>query len=266
MSYDQREQSDFSSHPLELYRFSLGGQQWLFTSSDHEVTVSAEEKYQPVYIKRSGFTKGGDARKSTMEIEVHAANDVALLYRTGWLTGMLIVTIYRHHYEDSEFSVMWKGRVTGCRWSGSVATLSCDSAHTLFQRAGLRRVYQVGCPHVLYSPACGLSADSWDVAGTVAAVDGKAVTLSGISGYATGYFTGGMLKSGDELRMITAHSGNVVTLVDSVADLADGATVTLWPGCAHTVAACKNKFSNLINYGGLPYLPAKNPFSGDALV
>jgi hypothetical protein len=75
-----------------------------------------------------------------------------------------------------------------------------------------------------------------------------------------------MLKFGDELRMITAHSGNVVTLVDSVADLVVGATVTLWPGCSRTVNHCQNKFSNLANYGGLPYLPAKNPFSGDALV
>jgi uncharacterized phage protein (TIGR02218 family) len=264
MSYDLREKSDYSGHPFELYRFSLGDQQWLFTSADHEVAYGAD-LYQPIYISRSGFTKGGDARKSTLEIEVNAANDVALLFRTGWLTGVLIVTIYRHHYEDAEFSVLWKGRVTGCKWAGSVATLASDSAYTLFQRAGLRRIYQVGCPHVLYSPACGLNADAWDVTGTVTAVDGKAVTLSGISAYGSGYFIGGMLKFGDELRMITAHSGNVITLVDSVADMV-GATVTLWPGCSRTVAACKNKFSNLINYGGLPYLPAKNPFSGDALV
>ena len=266
MSYATFESSDYLGHPLELYRFSLGEQQWMFTSGDHEVAVSDQEKYQPVYIRRSGFSKGGDARKSTMEIEIHAANEVALLYRAGWLTGVLVVTIYRRHHGDSEFSVLWKGRVTGCKWSGSVATLNCDSAFTMFQRAGLRRLYQVGCPHVLYSPACGLSSDDWDVVGEVAEIDGKAVTLSGISAFASGYFLGGMLKCGDELRMITAHSGNVVTMVDSVAELAVGSAVTLWPGCSHTVAACKNKFSNLLNYGGLPYLPAKNPFSGDALV
>jgi uncharacterized phage protein (TIGR02218 family) len=265
MSYATFEESNYSAQPLELYRFSLGNQQWLFTSADHEVAYGAD-LYQPIYIRRSGFSKGGDGRKATMEIEVNAANDVALLYRTGWLTGTLIVTVYRHHYGDSDFAVLWKGRVTGCKWAGSVATLASDSASTLFQRAGLRRMYQVGCPHVLYSAACGLAANDWDVAGAVTAVDGKTVTLSGISAYGSGYFLGGMLKFGDELRLITAHSGNVVTLVDSVADLVVGATVTLWPGCSRTVNACKNKFSNLINYGGLPYLPAKNPFSGDALI
>lgn len=66
--------------------------------------------------------------------------------------------------------------------------------------------------------------------------------------------------------MITAHSGNVLTLVDGIDDLAVGSSVTLWPGCARTVNACADKFANLDNYGGLPFLPAKNPFSGDALV
>lgn len=162
MSYDLREKSDYSGHPLELYRFSLGDQQWLFASADHEVAMG-EDLYQPVYIRRSGFSKGGDAAKSTMEIEVNAANDVALLFRSGWLTGSLILTVYRHHFADDEFSVLWKGRVVSCKWAGSMATLSSESVSTLFKRAGLRRVYQTGCPHVLFGDACRLEAAAWAV-------------------------------------------------------------------------------------------------------
>lgn len=118
MSYTVREQSDYAGHPLELYRFAMGGRLWLYTSADHEVAYG-EEVYQPCYIKRSGFTKGGDARKSSINVELGASSELALIFRTGWLPAMMVVTIYRHHYEDSDFSVLWKGRVTGCKWAGS---------------------------------------------------------------------------------------------------------------------------------------------------
>lgn len=265
MSYTAREQSDYSGHPLELYRFSMGSRLWLYTSADHEVAYGADV-YQPCYIKRGGFTKGGDARKSTIEIEVGASNDLALVFRNGWLPSLLVVTIYRHHYEDADFSVLWKGRLTGCKWAGSVATLTSESVFTLFQRAGLRRMYQLGCPHILFGAACGLDETAWQVTATVADVTAQVVELTGISGYSDGYFVGGMVQAGDQLRLITAHADSAITLVDAVEDLAAGDTVTLWPGCDRSVTACKTKFSNLDNFGGLPFLPSKNPFSGDALV
>ncbi|QQG66368.1 phage BR0599 family protein [Desulfobulbus oligotrophicus] len=265
MSYTAREQSAYDGHPLELYRFALGGEQWLYTSADHEVAYGAD-LYQPAFIKRGGFTRGGDTRKSTIEIEVAAGNPVALLFRTGWLAATMVVTIFRHHHEDSEFSVLWKGRVTGCRWSGSMATLTSDSVFTLFRRAGLRRVYQIGCPHALYGPGCGLNANAWRVQSTISAVAGNQVTVAGAGAYPGGWFAGGMLLAGAEYRLITAHSGNIVILVDAVDSAVAGGPVSLWPGCDRAMATCNNRFGNLDNYGGLPFLPAKNPFSGDALV
>jgi len=194
MSYSNFEVSDYSAYPVELYRFALADQVWLYTSADHEVSIG-EDIYTPIFIQREGFTKGGDARKSNIDIRVAGINDVALLFRTGWLTGIMIVTISRFHYGDgdSELAVLWKGRVTSCKWAGSVATLTSENVSTFFSRAGLRRSYQVGCPHVLYGDACGLDAGDWQVSATVSEVDDKEVTISGIGGYADGYFLGGMI-------------------------------------------------------------------------
>ncbi|MDR2550027.1 MAG: DUF2163 domain-containing protein [Desulfobulbus sp.] len=265
MSYVAREQSTYAGHPLELYRFSMADRQWLYTGADHEVAFG-EDLYQPVYIKRGGFTRGGDTRKSSVDIEVGASNPVALPFRTGWLAQTMVVTIHRHHYEDNEFVLLWKGRITGCKWAGSVATLTSESVFTLFRRAGLRRVYQIGCPHPLYGPACRLNANAWQVAGIAATVNGNAVTVAAAANRPAGYFTGGMLRAGSEYRMIVAHSGNRIVLVDAMADLAEGAAVTLWPGCDRSTGCCNDRFRNLDNFGGLPFLPGKNPFSGDALV
>lgn len=266
MSFFDREKSAYGGQPLELYRFAMGDQEWAFTSADHEVVLSETEKYPPLYIKRGGFTRGGDTNKSTLEIEVAASNPVALLYRNGWLAKAVMVTILRRHYEDTESVMIWRGRVTGCKWAGSTATLTSDAATTLFQRVGLRRVFQVGCPHPLYGPACRLDAGAWQVSGTVTEVKGSLAAIAAAAAHADGYFLGGMLLFGVEYRLIVGHEKNQITLIDGIAGLAAGATVTLWPGCDRSTGCCADRFGNLDNYGGLPFLPQKNPFSGDAIV
>ena len=46
-----------------------------------------------------------------------------------------------------------------------------------------------------------------------------------------------------------------------------GSTVVVLAGCDHSVTTCDTKFntpedtqSNVINYGGFPFVPGKNPF------
>lgn len=265
MSYTAREQSAYDGHPLELYRFAMGNEQWLYTSADHAVAYVTDE-YQPVFIKRGPITKGGDTRKSTIEIEVAASNPITMLFRNGWMVAPMIVTVFRHHYEDNEFAVVWKGRITGCKWKGSMATLTSDSVFTLFKRAGLRRVYQIGCPHQLYGPGCTLDIADWRINLICAAVSGNQLTVTGANAYPNGYFVGGMVLSGSDYMMIVAHSGNTITLLDALPAATIGASIGLWPGCERTMATCDGRFSNLDNFGGLPFLPKKNPFSGDALV
>lgn len=265
MSFADYEESDYAGQPQELYRFAMGDSLWLYTSADQPVFFG-EDEYLPCYIKRSGFTKTGDANKASIEIEMAASNDVALMFRTGWLYAIMTITVYRHHFNDVDYLMMWKGRVTACKWSGSVATLTSENAATIFKRAALRRCYQIGCPHALFEEACGVNANTYAVSATVSAVAEQTVTLTGISGFADGYFVGGRLKFENDYRMITAHFGGEITLVDSIFGMSEGSSVTIWPGCARTLNACKTKFNSLDNFGGLPFLPKKNPFSGDALV
>jgi hypothetical protein len=73
--------------------------------------------------------------------------------------------------------------------------------------------------------------------------------------------------SGD-LRYIIDHSGTQLTLIVPLSDLTEDvndssgdALVALYPGCDHTRETCKDKFDNLANYGGFPWIPSKNPFA-----
>ena len=264
MSYVNYEQSEHNGHPQEIYRFTLGDQSWLMTSADMEVAW-LEDTYTPVYIRRSGFSVVGDARKSTLEIDVSAQNPVALLYRSGWLSGILVVTIFRRHYGDLDYALLWKGRVVAAKWSGSTALLSCDSDFSLFSRAGLRRRYQIGCPHVLYSAQCGVDKAAYRLDSAVASLQGNTITITGAGGQGDGYYLAGMLQVGEHFRLIVAHTGDIITLTDPVPEIVAGLAVTLWPGCDRTMNTCNLKFNNVLNYGGLPFTPLKNPFQ-DSLV
>ena len=66
-----------------------------------------------------------------------------------------------------------------------------------------------------------------------------------------------------EFRTITNHVGNQITLDYGADDLAAGLDMTVFPGCAHNWADCKDYFNNGANYGGCLYLPQENPFAGN---
>jgi uncharacterized phage protein (TIGR02218 family) len=81
-----------------------------------------------------------------------------------------------------------------------------------------------------------------------------------------GYFVGGMLATTAGARMIVGHAGIDLTLVAPMVGLTAGDAVQLYAGCDHTMAHCKDRFGNLDNFGGFPFIPVKNPFTGDAIV
>jgi hypothetical protein len=60
--------------------------------------------------------------------------------------------------------------------------------------------------------------------------------------------------------MITTHVGDTITLTNAFRSLAQGNTITVSAGCAHTPEICKSKFGNAARYGGFAYVPNKNPF------
>ncbi|WP_303678184.1 phage BR0599 family protein [Ralstonia mannitolilytica] len=80
------------------------------------------------------------------------------------------------------------------------------------------------------------------------------------------WFVGGRLMSAGAQRMIVASSGGAVTLSAPIPGLKAGDAFEAYPGCDHTLTTCAAKFGNQLNYGGFPFIPVKNPFTGDAIV
>jgi uncharacterized phage protein (TIGR02218 family) len=162
--------------------------------------------------------------------------------------------------------------------SGDAVTIECENIFTSLRRPGVRARYQKKCRHALYQRGCNLNDYDFAVVATATAVDGSVITVPDLADsnfdsntQGDGYFTGGMIETATGfMRYIIDHTGDQLTLITPLSELTEDvndssgdAVVTLYPGCDHTRGTCKDKFNNLVNYGGFPWIPGKNPFGNN---
>lgn len=101
-------------------------------------------------------------------------------------------------------------------------------------------------------------------------VSGVNLDSANIGEFEDGYFSGGIVEwLNDELvlgsRSIYSHTGSIIQINYPFSGLSSGNTIKVFPGCAHTVQVCADKFSNQENCGAFPYIPGKNPFGSDPI-
>lgn len=268
MTFDAYESSADQGEPIMLFDFSTGLAHWRYTSADRPITYGSNI-YAPAAIDASNLVQGQEIKQKTCKIKVPL--DIVVVQRLQAYPPStdLLLTIYSLHYDDPDQQavVSFIGRVMSQAQKGTSVELACEPAYTGIQTAGLRRRWQVNCPHVLYGVACTLTPTSQKVSTTISTVSGFVVSSPGFTLPSGKSFAGGYLEwdSGNgyfERRTINSASGTNLTLAYGSPDLAPGLAVNAYPGCDHTTTAC-TAFGNILNYGGAPYVPLKNPLTGN---
>lgn len=272
--------------PAELYLFTQGDTVVAMTSGDRTV-FHAGVQYLPAMIQREAVQLNSEINKSVLSLKVDKNNVFAQQFVAGAPFEIINVTVFRqHNMTESEYIVMFKGRVTSCSFDTFEATLTVEPISTSLRRAGLRRCYEPTCPYALYDSRCKVNKASHAVAVTgLVFLDGRRkfkITDPNYTSKAAGYFTGGIVKIGNISHMIandalasdadiaqfpnTVHTGDrIMTLVRHLVNPGSISSFTVYPGCDLTVNTCKTTFNNLANYGGFPFMSAKNPFNSDTV-
>jgi uncharacterized phage protein (TIGR02218 family) len=266
MTYDATERSVQAGAPVELYEFTRGEQIFRYTSADADFSLLGNT-YATEPLRRSQIETSAERARNGLTIECRREFAIAELFRVAPPTDVIGVVIKRVHRDDLDPAVIWNGRVLNCGFDGVQARLNCEPASTSLKRPGLRRLYQRQCPHVLYAQGpgqCNVVRATHSTVTTVSAVSG--VTLS-VAALASKPWAGGFVEwepaSGVlERRFILSFSGLALTLSQAFQGIEVGDTVTVSPGCDHTTATCSSTYGNLANYGGMPFMPDKNPFDG----
>lgn len=269
MSYETFETTDQAGAPVELYRFLRGAtQEWLYTSAevDQADPENPSDTWTSAPISRTAFEQTPERIRNNVTLTVPRDFAVADLFRQSAPTDIISLTILRFHREDSETVVVWSGRVLGVSFSGAQATMQCEPVSSSLKRTGLRRLYQMQCPHVLYGTACGVLEANHEVYATVLSISGNTITVHDLLDrpYAGGYVEWTTPEGNLERRFIKefVDSDNVLTLNQPFYELEVGNEVRILPGCDHTMATCSGVYENLAGYGGMPFVPTKNPFDG----
>jgi uncharacterized phage protein (TIGR02218 family) len=246
----------------ELYKFQHGTQFFAYAATSEKEYRLENLVYTPEYIWRTAMHYSSDFAKDTLSVTLPAKNAVARLFMAGTPEHLLKLTIYRGGYHAGNFSPIWLGSVNGANFTfddqNFSCELSCETAVSRMERRGLARCYQLTCPHTLYSAACRASLPSFAHTATVMAVDGISISLS--SSFADGYFAGGQARTQDGKRRYVASSTGASITLDRAMPMNVGTVLTLYAGCDKTRATCQNKFNNVANFGGFPWLPVEDPF------
>lgn len=267
MTFESYETSVEESQPIELYTIQLGSTSWTYTSGAVEVVVSGTT-YAPLAISRGSHDQSQEDQDQQLEVRLPASAPVCRHFIASVPGESVLITIERMQRLDvgEVRMVMYAGVVSSVSFEsgGEIAVLSVVTAQSAFSKAVPRDVYSATCNHVLFDARCSLLEASWRVTKEVLAISGNVLTIDGLNAQADGYYTPGFIEltgSSRDFRVILAHAGNLATVALPFGTSPLGELVRVYAGCDHSSLTCQAKFNNLINFGGFPFVPTKNPFA-----
>jgi len=260
-TYRQYEDSVALGRPVELYDFyDEEGTHWRFNSGGDTVTYGGYA-YGAGPVTRGAIEIGGSVERNTVEITLPRDNAMSNLFRTSVIDTTITLIIYRQHVD--QYATFWQGTLVGLSFDGdAVPTVSCEPLTSSSKRLGRRRRAQRPCDRVLYDARCGVNAALFAVSGTIDSVTGTTLVSSSLAAKADTWFNGGVIKIGNVWRFIVAHSGSILALERAFANASAGDAFTAYAGCNLQADTCRTKFNNIANFGGLEYIPIKDPYSG----
>lgn len=173
-------------------------------------------------------------------------------YKEGWSKAPLIL------------EKLFIGNVDVDEIGGSYVKLNIKSLTELLNTTFPPDVYQTACHYALYGAGCNVNKSNFSEVSSVGTNSTKKLINCSLN-KAIGYYQNGVLlfTSGLNLNVkksIKVHSSGILTLSTPLQYTPSiGDSFIVYAGCDKTIATCKNKFNNLDNFSGCPFIP--NPDS-----
>lgn len=269
MSFDSNENSLESGSPVELYAISLGSDTFNFTSAEEE-TVVGVTTYDPIEVSRSEVSVSTEERTQTINFTMPYDHPFIQKYVNVVPGQRATLTILRQHRYDTPTPgtiTVFKGIVRSVAFTKNtqVATVAVMPLTGALGRSMPRFTYQGVCANVLFDTDCKVDAGTFEHVGNASVVNADLVTVDGLlAAKGANWAEGGYLQlvGGADWRLILSQSGDIVRLLLPFPSNASvlNTNVSAFAGCAHTIAVCKTKFNNVVNYGGFQFVPTKNIF------
>lgn len=263
MTFDAYENSQQGGRPVELFHFSIGVENFRYTSAEDTITFGGNQ-YVSRQISRNSVKESSEGGKARLEVELPTDDPVCSRYIGIVEPSPMYLIVTRLHRGDLlDARVVWNGRLVTVVYTrnGTRAKMTFIPSESVYSRQIPHYKYQSLCNHVLYDGSCQVNPDSFKFTGTASGSSGSNITVTGITASkGAEWATGGKCVVGGDTRLILAQPSDIITLSLPFRSDPDGQAIEVFAGCDHQISTCNAKFSNAINYGGFPFVPTKNPF------
>ena len=262
MSYQSQIQSRQQAQFAELYIIQVGNDTWYYTSHLRDIEYQGNT-YLARPIERGDYTKTSELKSVQMTISA-SIDDLLARYIGNTVVEDILVKIYRLFLETEEAILLFSGEVIdltpGDAGKGAAISLTLEKNTDILRVKVPKLVFQSGCNNYLFDDRCGLFEIDYLVTAVIE-VDGSDLVSAVFAGYDDDYFTRGFVRAKTDMRMITNHVGDRITLHFPFAQttLASGQSANVYPGCDGKPLTCRDKFENLDKFFGFPYIPSSNP-------
>ncbi len=156
--------------------------------------------------------------------------------------------------------IMFQGRISTVDHVGRTsATVTVASDLVILGYDMPRNLFSPTCVHTLYDAGCGVVRGTFAASGTAGA--GSTSNSINFSGALAQHSQGSLVfSSGSNANVrATVKSVSVGSGLNLMYPLpfapATGDAFTVYAGCDHTQGTCQNRFNNLANFRGFPYVP-----------
>ena len=280
--FSSYERSRHQSKPVRIFLFEgvdqttigfNGGTFGPFAFCDGEEPITrAGIVYQPWPIQKGDQSSSGTLDKSSVTVTMGRGSPFENEFLGFPMSIVINMTIFEGHIGDNlaipaNAPAVWVGRATSPTFTRTTLEFTGIPVSTTLKQPGLRRHYQVACPHVLYGPQCRASKE--------AATTGRFVTS--LSGNTFGFdaelprlprnYIGGLVDwSVGSMRVIRSivavgGDGRSVKVRGNLVGMPIGKWTNISLGCNRQQSDCINLHDNILNYGGQPFIPLENPLS-----
>ena len=157
--------------------------------------------------------------------------------------------------------IIFLGRMAEVDLGRSYAVLNVNDYRDLLSMLMPHNLFQSGCRHTLFDAGCTLLASSYTTDGVVTSSAANVINDTAITN-PDGYFSLGRLTMtsggnngfGRQVRSYSSGAFSLIAPFPFAVEIGDTFTVTA--GCDKTKSTCTTKFSNVLNFGGFPDIPA----------
>jgi uncharacterized phage protein (TIGR02218 family) len=247
--------------PVELYKIWTDTTYWYYTNGDVAVTYSGVE-YVPTAISRDSTSYDSTMDVTTINVKFAVITNPVIQFvaqnpiTTAWIE---ISRLFRDQ-DPLEKGVIFIGQIKTVSFKGTYGEASCVGfEHFLRSIIPLWR-YSTTCNHTLFDVNCKKVKASYKVTATVLVDETQTIITSAtFATMSDGYFARGLMEFEGEYRTMVSHVGDTVTLNYRMLNLEDNDTVSVSPGCDGIIETCRDKFDNILNFLGMPFIPVENP-------